>query len=48
MRSGITAHRLKALGLVDKIRTSLWAAHTDHKQMAAFLKRADRCPATAG
>jgi acetyl-CoA carboxylase carboxyl transferase subunit alpha len=38
---GITAHRLKALGLVDKIvNEPLGGAHRDHKQMAAFLKRA--------
>jgi acetyl-CoA carboxylase carboxyl transferase subunit alpha len=38
---GITAHRLKALGLVDKIVTEpVGGAHRDIKQMAAFLKRA--------
>ena len=38
---GITAHRLKALGVVDKIVTEpVGGAHRDHKQMAAFLKRA--------
>ena len=38
---GITAHRLKALGLVDKIVTEpVGGAHRDVKQMAAFLKRA--------
>jgi acetyl-CoA carboxylase carboxyl transferase subunit alpha len=38
---GITAHRLKALGLVDKIVTEpVGGAHRDAKQMAAFLKRA--------
>lgn len=38
---GITAHRLKALGLIDKIvNEPLGGAHRDHKQMAAFLKRA--------
>jgi acetyl-CoA carboxylase carboxyl transferase subunit alpha len=38
---GITAHRLKALGLVDKIvKEPVGGAHRDHKQMAAFLKRA--------
>ena len=37
---GITAHRLKALGLIDKIITEpVGGAHRDHKQMAAFLKR---------
>jgi acetyl-CoA carboxylase carboxyl transferase subunit alpha len=37
---GITAHRLKALGLVDKIvNEPVGGAHRDHKQMAAFLKR---------
>ena len=43
---GITAHRLKALGLVDKIVSEpVGGAHRDHKQMAAFLKRAlgDAC-----
>ena len=38
---GITAHRLKALGLIDKIVTEpVGGAHRDTKQMAAFLKRA--------
>jgi len=38
---GITAHRLKALGLVDKIVSEpVGGAHRDHKQMAALLKRA--------
>ena len=38
---GITAHRLKALGLVDKIvNEPVGGAHRDIKQMAAFLKRA--------
>ncbi len=38
---GITALRLKALGLVDKIvNEPVGGAHRDHKQMAAFLKRA--------
>jgi acetyl-CoA carboxylase carboxyl transferase subunit alpha len=38
---GITAHRLKALGLVDKIvNEPVGGAHRDHKQMAVFLKRA--------
>lgn len=38
---GITAHRLKALGLVDKIVSEpVGGAHRDPKQMAAFLKRA--------
>ena len=37
---GITAHRLKALGLVDKIvNEPVGGAHRDPKQMAAFLKR---------
>ena len=37
---GITAHRLKALGLVDKIvNEPVGGAHRDHKQMAAQLKR---------
>ncbi len=37
---GITAHRLKALGLIDKIVSEpVGGAHRDHKQMAAFLKR---------
>ena len=38
---GITAHRLKALGLVDKIvNEPVGGSHRDPKQMAAFLKRA--------
>ena len=38
---GITAHRLKALGLIDKIVSEpVGGAHTNHKQMAAMLKRA--------
>ena len=38
---GITAHRLKALGLIDKIVSEpVGGAHRDSKQMAAFLKRA--------
>ncbi len=38
---GITAHRLKALGLIDKIVSEpVGGAHRDYKQMAAFLKRA--------
>ncbi len=38
---GITAHRLKALNLVDKIvNEPVGGAHRDAKQMAAFLKRA--------
>jgi acetyl-CoA carboxylase carboxyl transferase subunit alpha len=38
---GITAHRLKALNLVDKIvNEPVGGAHRDHAQMAAFLKRA--------
>ncbi len=38
---GITAHRLKALGLVDKIvNEPVGGGHRDVKQMAAFLKRA--------
>jgi len=38
---GITAHRLKALGLVDKIvNEPVGGAHRDHRQAAAFLKRA--------
>jgi acetyl-CoA carboxylase carboxyl transferase subunit alpha len=37
---GITAHRLKALGLIDKIIAEpVGGAHRDHKQMASFLKR---------
>jgi acetyl-CoA carboxylase carboxyl transferase subunit alpha len=38
---GITAHRLKALGIVDKIvNEPVGGAHRDRKQMTAFLKRA--------
>jgi acetyl-CoA carboxylase carboxyl transferase subunit alpha len=38
---GITAHRLKALGVVDKIvNEPVGGAHRDPRQMAAFLKRA--------
>jgi acetyl-CoA carboxylase carboxyl transferase subunit alpha len=38
---GITAHRLKALGLVDKIvNEPVGGAHRDTKWMAAQLKRA--------
>ena len=38
---GITAHRLKALGLVDRIVTEpVGGAHRDGKQMAVYLKRA--------
>jgi acetyl-CoA carboxylase carboxyl transferase subunit alpha len=38
---GITAHRLKALNLVDKIVSEpVGGAHRDHAQMSAFLKRA--------
>jgi acetyl-CoA carboxylase carboxyl transferase subunit alpha len=38
---GITAHRLKALGLVDKIvNEPVGGAHRDTKAMAASLKRA--------
>ncbi len=38
---GITAHRLKALGLVDRIVSEpLGGAHRDHKAMAQMLKRA--------
>jgi acetyl-CoA carboxylase carboxyl transferase subunit alpha len=38
---GITAHRLKALGLVDKIVSEpVGGGHRDTQQMAAFLKRA--------
>ncbi|HSI57983.1 MAG TPA: acetyl-CoA carboxylase carboxyltransferase subunit alpha, partial [Ideonella sp.] len=38
---GITAHRLKALGLIDKIvNEPVGGAHRDTKQMASFLKRA--------
>jgi acetyl-CoA carboxylase carboxyl transferase subunit alpha len=38
---GITAHRLKALGLIDKIVSEpVGGAHRDPQQMAQFLKRA--------
>jgi acetyl-CoA carboxylase carboxyl transferase subunit alpha len=38
---GITAHRLKALGLVDKIvNEPVGGAHRDPKAMASYLKRA--------
>ncbi|MCX7813884.1 MAG: acetyl-CoA carboxylase carboxyltransferase subunit alpha [Tepidimonas ignava] len=38
---GITAHRLKALGLIDKIvNEPVGGAHRDPQQMAALLKRA--------
>jgi len=38
---GLTAHRLKALGLIDKIVSEpLGGAHRNPKQMATFLKRA--------
>lgn len=38
---GITAHRLKALGLIDKIvNEPVGGAHRDGKQMSAYLKRA--------
>jgi len=38
---GLTAHRLKALGLIDRIVAKpLGGAHRDAKQMAALLKRA--------
>jgi acetyl-CoA carboxylase carboxyl transferase subunit alpha len=38
---GITAHRLKALGVIDKIvNEPVGGAHRDSKQMSAFLKRA--------
>jgi len=38
---GITAHRLKALGLIDKIvNEPVGGAHREPRQMAAFLKRA--------
>jgi acetyl-CoA carboxylase carboxyl transferase subunit alpha len=37
---GITAHRLKALGLIDKIvNEPVGGAHRDIKQMTAQLKR---------
>ena len=38
---GLTAHRLKAMGLIDKIvNEPLGGAHRDPKPMAAILKRA--------
>jgi acetyl-CoA carboxylase carboxyl transferase subunit alpha len=38
---GITAHRLKALGVIDKIvNEPVGGAHRDPRQMASFLKRA--------
>lgn len=38
---GITAHRLKALGVIDKIvNEPLGGAHRNPEQMASFLKRA--------
>jgi acetyl-CoA carboxylase carboxyl transferase subunit alpha len=38
---GITAHRLKALNLVDKIvNEPVGGAHRDPEQMVSFLKRA--------
>ncbi len=38
---GITAHRLKALGLIDKIvNEPVGGAHRDARQMGGFLKRA--------
>jgi acetyl-CoA carboxylase carboxyl transferase subunit alpha len=38
---GLTAHRLKAIGLIDKIVSEpLGGAHRDPKQMATLLKRA--------
>ena len=38
---GLTAHRLKALGLIDKIvNEPLGGAHRDPKGMAAMLRRA--------
>ena len=38
---GLTAHRLKALGLIDRIVAEpLGGAHRDPKQMSALLKRA--------
>ena len=38
---GLTAHRLKAINLIDKIVTEpLGGAHRDPKQMASMLKRA--------
>ena len=38
---GITAHRIKALNLIDKIVSEpVGGAHRDHEQMMSFLKRA--------
>ena len=38
---GITAHRLEALGMIDKIvNEPVGGAHRDPRQMSAFLKRA--------
>jgi acetyl-CoA carboxylase carboxyl transferase subunit alpha len=38
---GLTAHRLKAMGLIDKIISEpLGGAHRDPKQMAVLVKRA--------
>ncbi|MDO5692994.1 MAG: acetyl-CoA carboxylase carboxyltransferase subunit alpha [Pseudomonadota bacterium] len=38
---GITAHRLKALGVADKVVSEpVGGAHRDHRQASAFLKRA--------
>jgi acetyl-CoA carboxylase carboxyl transferase subunit alpha len=38
---GLTAHRLKALGLIDRIVSEpVGGAHRDSKQMSALLKRA--------
>jgi acetyl-CoA carboxylase carboxyl transferase subunit alpha len=38
---GLTAHRIKSMGLIDKIiNEPLGGAHRDPKQMAAMLKRA--------
>jgi acetyl-CoA carboxylase carboxyl transferase subunit alpha len=38
---GLTAHRLKALGLIDRIVSEpVGGAHRDSKQMCALLKRA--------
>jgi acetyl-CoA carboxylase carboxyl transferase subunit alpha len=38
---GITAHRLKALGLIDRIVSEpVGGAHRDPAQMAQFLRRA--------
>jgi acetyl-CoA carboxylase carboxyl transferase subunit alpha len=37
---GITAHRLKSLGLIDRIiNEPVGGAHRDHVQMASLLKR---------